>query len=372
MAEVVDEFDGFGGELVDVGVELVVGEEFAGGAFAALDGGDDVVNAFGGGVEAGDRGAGVVVERLVGEESSGGAATGAEVGDDEVDFVHRAVEAGDGRACVVVERLVGEEATRRAATSAEVFGDGLELGADFGDVVVERRVVDEATGGALPRLDLADHVVGVADGGVEVVVERLVVDEATERALSLVDLPGDVGELHGELVELLDEFVAGSGKGFHRAGLGAGQEQVAVADGLADRRPRREADDLLVAEDAGRAEPRGRVVADEVGGRSPVNLAVNGEGGLDLRQRVVRGREQAHVVHLADADSGEPHLGAAAEAVGVGEARAQVDLLREGRDVARRVEDEENQDADCHDDQKADAHFSQPDTLFRWRHRIKR
>ena len=54
LAEVVDEFDGFGGELVDVGVELVVGEEFADGAFAALGAGDDVVYALGCGVEAGD------------------------------------------------------------------------------------------------------------------------------------------------------------------------------------------------------------------------------------------------------------------------------------------------------------------------------
>src|SRR5215213_10861279 len=56
LAEVVDEFDGLGGELVGVVVELVVGEEFAGRAFAALDAGDDVVDAFGGGVEAGDGG----------------------------------------------------------------------------------------------------------------------------------------------------------------------------------------------------------------------------------------------------------------------------------------------------------------------------
>src|SRR3712207_3810405 len=63
LAEVVEEFDGLGGELVDVGVELVVGEEFAGGAFAALDAGDDVVDAFGGGVEAGDGGAGVEIGR---------------------------------------------------------------------------------------------------------------------------------------------------------------------------------------------------------------------------------------------------------------------------------------------------------------------
>jgi hypothetical protein len=43
LAEVIDEFDAFGGELVGVGVELVVGEEFADGAFAALDAGDDAV-----------------------------------------------------------------------------------------------------------------------------------------------------------------------------------------------------------------------------------------------------------------------------------------------------------------------------------------
>src|SRR5918993_1362591 len=96
LAEVVDEFDGLGGELVDVVVELFVGEELAGGAFAALDAGDDVVDALGGGVEAGDGGARVVVDGLVGEELAGRAAPLPQVVDDEIDVVYRAVEAGGG------------------------------------------------------------------------------------------------------------------------------------------------------------------------------------------------------------------------------------------------------------------------------------
>src|SRR5919107_578190 len=103
LAEVVDEFDGLGGELVDVVVELFVGEELAGGAFAALDAGDDVVDALGGGVEAGDGGAGLVVDGVVGEELAGG-----------------------------------------AAPLLQAVGDLLERAADFVQVVIERGVVDEA------------------------------------------------------------------------------------------------------------------------------------------------------------------------------------------------------------------------------------
>ena len=371
MAEVVEEFDGFGGELVDVGVELFVGEEFAGGAFAALDGGDDVVDALGGRVEAGDGGARVVVDGLVGEEAAGRAAAGAQVGDDDVDLVERAVEAGDAGAGVVVERLVGEEAAGRAAPTAEVVGDGLERGADLGEVVVERRVVDEAAGRALARLDAADEVVGVAHGLVEVVVERLVVDEAAERALPLVDAVGDLGELGRELVELLHQLVAGGGERLVGAGVAARLQDRALADGAAEGRARREVDELVGAEDAGRAEARRRVVADQLGGRPAVDLAVDGEGRLDALGLVVRGREQAHVVHLADADAGEPHLGALPQPVGVGEARLDLDPLREGRDVARGVEDEEDEHADGDDDEQPDAQLAHPDALSLWRHRTE-
>jgi pSer/pThr/pTyr-binding forkhead associated (FHA) protein len=65
LAEVVDHLDAFGRELVDVGVERVVVEEFADGAFATLGGGHDVVDAFSGRVEAGDGGASIVVDLFV-------------------------------------------------------------------------------------------------------------------------------------------------------------------------------------------------------------------------------------------------------------------------------------------------------------------
>lgn len=108
LAEVVEEFDGLGGELVDVVVELIVVEKFSGRAVAALDAGDDVIDALGSGVEARDGGACVVVERLVLQEFSGCAATGADVGGDAVDIVGGAVETCDGRARFVVECVVGQ------------------------------------------------------------------------------------------------------------------------------------------------------------------------------------------------------------------------------------------------------------------------
>src|SRR6185503_7236475 len=81
LAEVVDHFDALRGELVDVCVERVVVEEFADRAFATLGRGDEVVDAFGGRVEAGDCGASVVVNLLVAYEFAECAATGVDVGD---------------------------------------------------------------------------------------------------------------------------------------------------------------------------------------------------------------------------------------------------------------------------------------------------
>jgi hypothetical protein len=45
-----------------------------------------------------------------------------------------------------------------------------------------------------------------------------------------------------------------------------------------------------------------------------------------------------------------------------------VNLPREGRDVARRVEDQEDEDADGDDDQQADAHLADADSLLGWGH----
>src|SRR5215213_2841927 len=360
LAEVVDEFDGLGRELVDVVVELLVGEQLAGGALAALDAGDDVVDAFGGGVEAGDGGAGVVVDGLVGEQLAGRAAPLAEVVDDEVDVVHRAVEAGDGPARLVVDGVVGEELAGGAAPLLEALGDLLERAADLVQVVVERGVVDEAAGRALAGLNLADQLVHVAHGRVEVVVERLVVDELADGALALVDLRRNLGELLREVVELIHEARARLRELVHGAALvaGRGRDEVAVAYLLGGGAAGGEVDDFLGAEDRGRGEGGRRVFADEVGGGAAVDLVVDGEAGLDLVARVVRRRHQPHVVHLPDADARQSHLGAAAESVAVREARAQVNLAREGRDVARRVQDEEDQDADGDDDQQSHPHLA--------------
>ena len=62
LAEVVDQLHAFRGELVDVGIEGVVGEEFSDCAFTALSGRDHIVDSFRGGVETGNRRARVVVD----------------------------------------------------------------------------------------------------------------------------------------------------------------------------------------------------------------------------------------------------------------------------------------------------------------------
>jgi hypothetical protein len=76
LAEVVEHLHAFGGELVDVAVQRVVVQKLADCAFAALSGGDQTVDAFGGCVEAGDGGAGVVVDLFVVDEFAECAAAG--------------------------------------------------------------------------------------------------------------------------------------------------------------------------------------------------------------------------------------------------------------------------------------------------------
>src|SRR5678816_1241192 len=87
LAEVVDHFYAFGGELVDVGVERVVVEKFADRAFATLGGGDEVVDALGGRVEARDGGASVVVDLLVTNEFAECAPASIDVSDHKVDLI---------------------------------------------------------------------------------------------------------------------------------------------------------------------------------------------------------------------------------------------------------------------------------------------
>lgn len=367
LAEVVDQLDGLGGELVDVVVELVVVEEFSGGALAALDAGDDVIDALGGGVEARDCGAGVVVECLVGEEFAGGSATGADVGGDGVDVVGGAVQAREGGARLVVDGVVVQEFARRAATAVQVFGDLVEACGDGGDVVVDRRIVDEFRRRALTGTDFADDGLRLAHREIQVVVERLVVDEATERALTLVDLRGDAGHLLGEAVELIDELVAGGGELRHAA-LGRRAQLGLVGDGLAEGSPRRDADDLVAPQETGRGELRLGVAADEVCDGLAVNHAIDGEQRLDPRVfRVVGGGQQVHVIDAPDPHAREAHLAPFAQALGGRELHPQV-LLRLERDVARSVQDQNDQHDDGDHDEDADAHLAQSDGFSGWRH----
>src|SRR5438445_780457 len=158
----------------------------------------------------------------------------------------------------------------------EVVNELDGLGGELVDVVVELRVVDELAGCPLAGLNLAHEVVRGAHGRVQVVVERLVVDEATDAALALVDLAGDVGELRGELVELVDKLVAGLGQRLDAARLRALLEQLPVTHLLAERGSRRDVDDLVAPQEARRAELGLRVVADEFVGGPAVDLALDG------------------------------------------------------------------------------------------------
>ena len=123
LAEVVDHFNAFGRELIDVGVQRVVIEEFTDSAFAPLSCGDHVVDAFGGGVEACDGSAGIVVELLVADQFAKRAMPGVDLSDHEVDLVHRLVETVSGAVDAIVELVVSQQLSGSTAAGAEIVGN---------------------------------------------------------------------------------------------------------------------------------------------------------------------------------------------------------------------------------------------------------
>src|SRR5688572_17489161 len=140
LAEIVNEFSAFAGELIEIRGSLVdvieqrfVGDQFTERSFAGLCVSQDRVDLGCGRVEASERLLGVVIELLVFQKLAERSATGGQIAGDHFKIVCDAVYLRRGRTqidyrgtCLIVKSIVGDKFTGRTATGFYVSRNSLE------------------------------------------------------------------------------------------------------------------------------------------------------------------------------------------------------------------------------------------------------
>ena len=110
---------------------------------------------------------------------------------------------------------------------------------------------------------------------------------------------------------------------------------------------------------------RGRIAANAIGCGHAVDFRVDRHERFDLlRVRAgadFRWAEQTYAIDFADFHARQLHVGAFAQTVRVGKARAQVQMALEGIEFARRVQDKENKDGERDEDEQANPQLAQSD-----------
>jgi hypothetical protein len=386
LTKIVQQFGRFRRKLVDVRrglveivVERFVGDQFADSALAGLRIAEQDIELFGGRIELGQSIAGIFVKFFVFQKFAGSAFAFREIGRDQFEIVGDAVkfgrrhaQIGDRLAGFVVKLVVGHEFAGRSAARADVFGDRFELLDGLIQAVVKRGVVEQLAGAAVApvdpverRLELGHRQFRFADGRIERPVKLVVVDDLAERAVALVGFVENLVGRRRDLVDLLEELVAGLCQLVDRDRLRR-IEDVIFLDRRAFLRAGRDIDHFIVREDRGGDELGGRIGADPFGDRPFVELAVDHQNRLDLFFFGAVGRQQRDVFDLADMDAGELHLGAFTETVGLRKPRFEPQFFLERVKIAGRIEDQESQNQQPEKHEDADPQLTHCNILCCW------
>src|SRR5262245_3221022 len=342
LAEVVEQFRHLGREVVRVVIKTSVFEHQSHRAFALLQARHDEVQPL-------DRAARVGVQLLVVDEFADRALAALDFGDHVLQPVRGLVPLGDERAGVVVELVVLEELADVAFAGAELVfdlvGDAAQLGDGFGRLFIKRRVADELPHTSLAVLDLLHEALGLAHGAVEVYVERLVVEKLPYRALAGPHIPGHISDVGGYHVEVADRRLRGVDD-VADALLGHAGDVVAVLDRLAGAGAGGDVDDV-VAEHAGALEHGHRIGANALDRRTVAELAVDLHDDLNVALRI-RGAWYLTEIDLPDTAhflARKAHLRAFAQTVDARHLSLDGGGLADARqfDVAADGEDDEDQ-----------------------------